>query len=274
MKSENIWNAALSELQLQMTQATFDTWLRQSQFVRYENDVFVVGVHSGYAKDWLEHRLLGTIQRTLARLVGKSVAVEFVVAEAAPTSPDSPPVAEVARYVPLQEPGPGEVAVEVVEFDPTRKGFVMTANYAVRFWQPYLGSVPFSLWMTLKSYAFQSERNVWPSIQTLADICAGGNRHVILGRKACQGRKSQAGAAEILEREHVARVIVTGTGPKTRYLFRIQEALPLLTPTQVQRLSPVLRQAHDRFIKQCQIDHQEWQELTDPTLLPDTMSWT
>lgn len=115
---------------------------------------------------------------------------------------------------------------------------------------------------------------MWPSIQTLADTCAGGNRHAILGRRACRGHRAQVGAVEILEREHVAQVIVKGTGPTTRYLFRIQEALPLLTPTQVGRLSPTLRQAHDRFIRQCQIDHQEWQRLTEATLLSETMSRT
>ena len=62
-----------------MTQATFDTWLRDSRLLKYEDGAFVVGVKSGYAKDWLENRLLTTIKRTLARLAGQTVAVKFVV---------------------------------------------------------------------------------------------------------------------------------------------------------------------------------------------------
>jgi chromosomal replication initiator protein len=62
-----------------MTQATFDTWLRDSRLLRYEDGTFVVGVKNGYAKDWLEHRLLATIKRTLARLTGRTVDVKFVV---------------------------------------------------------------------------------------------------------------------------------------------------------------------------------------------------
>jgi len=62
-----------------MTQATFDTWLRGSRLLKHEDDVFVIGVKSGYAKDWLENRLLATIRRTLARLVGRTVDVRFVV---------------------------------------------------------------------------------------------------------------------------------------------------------------------------------------------------
>lgn len=79
MKSNQVWPAALGELQLQMPQATFDTWLRDSRLLKHKDGTFVVGVKNGYAKDWLENRLLATIKRTLARLVGRTVEVKFVV---------------------------------------------------------------------------------------------------------------------------------------------------------------------------------------------------
>jgi len=62
-----------------MTQATFDTWLRDTKLLRQEGNTFVVGVKTGYAKDWLENRLLSTIKRTLARLTGHTSEVKFVV---------------------------------------------------------------------------------------------------------------------------------------------------------------------------------------------------
>ena len=82
MNSENptqIWAAALGELQLQMTQATFDTWLRDSMCVKYKTNTFTIGVQNGYAKDWLEHRLCAPIKRTLVRLMGHTVDVKFIV---------------------------------------------------------------------------------------------------------------------------------------------------------------------------------------------------
>ena len=84
MNPETIWSATLGELELQMTQATFDTWLRDSRLLKIEDDVFVVGVTSGYAKEWLEHRLLSTVKRTLARQVGRTVEVAFIVASDPP----------------------------------------------------------------------------------------------------------------------------------------------------------------------------------------------
>ncbi len=79
MKANQVWPATLGELQLQMTRATFDTWLRGSRLLKHEDDLFVIGVKNGYAKDWLENRLLATIKRTLARLVGRTVDVQFIV---------------------------------------------------------------------------------------------------------------------------------------------------------------------------------------------------
>jgi chromosomal replication initiator protein len=79
MKPDLVWSACLGELQLQMTQATFDTWLRGARFLKFEDGSFVVGVKNGYAKDWLENRLMPTILRTIVRLAGQAVEVRFVV---------------------------------------------------------------------------------------------------------------------------------------------------------------------------------------------------
>jgi chromosomal replication initiator protein len=67
-----------------MTQATFETWLRDSRLLEYKDGAFVIAVKSGYAKDWLEHRLLATIKRTLTRLAGRTVGVKFVVGSEKP----------------------------------------------------------------------------------------------------------------------------------------------------------------------------------------------
>ncbi len=74
-----VWQAALGELELQMTKATFDTWVKQTRALAYEDGAFFIGVQNGYAKDWLENRLLGVIKRTLSGILKRSVEVKFVV---------------------------------------------------------------------------------------------------------------------------------------------------------------------------------------------------
>ncbi len=79
MKPDQVWQAALGELQLQMTRATFDTWVKNTFVVSYEDGTFIIGVHNGYAKDWLENRLLTIIKRTVTGIVGHAVELKFVV---------------------------------------------------------------------------------------------------------------------------------------------------------------------------------------------------
>jgi chromosomal replication initiator protein len=92
MKPDLIWSATLGELQLQMTQATFDTWLRGARFLKFEDGAFVVGVKNGYAKDWLENRLMPTILRTIVRLASQAVEVRFVVWDGLPRQQDEAPL--------------------------------------------------------------------------------------------------------------------------------------------------------------------------------------
>jgi chromosomal replication initiator protein len=71
------WQAVLGELQLQMTRATFDTWLRGSEVIAFEEGVFTVYVRHAYAVDWLENRLMPLIRRTLRRRAGPNVDLVF-----------------------------------------------------------------------------------------------------------------------------------------------------------------------------------------------------
>jgi chromosomal replication initiator protein len=79
MNANDIWHATLGELQLQMTKATFDTWVRPTHAIAYCDGEMTVGVHSPYAKEWLENRLHTTIARTVTGIVGQSVQVRYIV---------------------------------------------------------------------------------------------------------------------------------------------------------------------------------------------------
>lgn len=79
MNADIAWKATLGELELQMTKATFTTWLKDARLLTFDEDEFVVGVRNDYAKDWLDNRLAGTVHNTLSTIVGRPVAVRFVV---------------------------------------------------------------------------------------------------------------------------------------------------------------------------------------------------
>ena len=87
MKATEIWEAALGELQLQLSKSSFDTWLRDSRAVSCEDHLLVVEVRNAYAKDWLENRLKGTIKRIMAEIASHSMDVRFTVTRREQSSP-------------------------------------------------------------------------------------------------------------------------------------------------------------------------------------------
>jgi hypothetical protein len=90
-EEERLWARTLSELQLQMARATFDQWLKGSRLIGFEQlrdtaPRLVVGVTNPRAVEWLEHRLKPVVQRTVNRLLGCEVDLQFLpmnLAEAA-----------------------------------------------------------------------------------------------------------------------------------------------------------------------------------------------
>jgi chromosomal replication initiator protein len=79
MDAKQVWRAALGELQVSLSPANYETWLRDTQLVDVDDNRFRIAVPNGFAKDWLETRYRSLISQTLARVVGYSVQVEFVV---------------------------------------------------------------------------------------------------------------------------------------------------------------------------------------------------
>jgi chromosomal replication initiator protein len=79
MKAEQAWQAALGQLQMEMPKAAFDTWVRETEFLSYEDGSFVIGVQNAYARDWLQSRLASTVMRLLTGIMNRTVDVRFVV---------------------------------------------------------------------------------------------------------------------------------------------------------------------------------------------------
>jgi len=82
--THDIWLKALGELQTQISRANYNTWLRNSHGVSYDNGVFVVGTPSAFVAEWLTKRLHSLVRKTLTHVIGTETDVQFVVHEAAP----------------------------------------------------------------------------------------------------------------------------------------------------------------------------------------------
>jgi chromosomal replication initiator protein len=115
MDAKQVWRAALGELQVSLSPANFETWLKETSLVDVDEQRFRIAVPNGFAKDWLETRYRSLISQTLARIVGYSVQVEFVVNAAVNGSgnggggPATPPVSSTqpVRLEPTRVGGEG-----------------------------------------------------------------------------------------------------------------------------------------------------------------------
>jgi chromosomal replication initiator protein len=82
MDTIRAWQTVLGQLEMEMPRASYDTWVRDTQPMSYENGLFTIGVRNAYARDWLESRLASTVSRLLIGVMNRKVDVDFVVSQA------------------------------------------------------------------------------------------------------------------------------------------------------------------------------------------------
>jgi len=88
MDAKQVWRAVLGELQVSLSPANFETWLKDTTLAEIDESRFRIAAPNGFARDWLDNRYRTLVSQTLARVVGGSVQVEFVVADAPGPVPD------------------------------------------------------------------------------------------------------------------------------------------------------------------------------------------
>lgn len=79
MDPRNAWQAAVGQLQMDMSRASYETWVQPAELVRHEGDLFTIGVPNAYACDWLKSRLTATLNGILGGLMEAPQQVEFIV---------------------------------------------------------------------------------------------------------------------------------------------------------------------------------------------------
>jgi len=91
--ASRLWETALGRLQLQVTRPNYDTWLKDTVGLRFDEGRFVVGAPSDFATEWLNTRLRPLIGNVLTALAGKAVDVGFEVLGSRPLPPEAGPTA-------------------------------------------------------------------------------------------------------------------------------------------------------------------------------------
>ena len=78
MEAEKVWERALGLIRAETTRAIFNTWIKDSVGLDFEDGVMTVGVANEYARNWLEERLTIIAEKRMAELLVCSVKIRFV----------------------------------------------------------------------------------------------------------------------------------------------------------------------------------------------------
>jgi chromosomal replication initiator protein len=77
--TQEIWEAALGELQIQVTKANYHTWLEKTVGLSYQGNEFVIGVPNTFVAEYLEQNQRSLIEKTLIGLTHPAIKVVFRV---------------------------------------------------------------------------------------------------------------------------------------------------------------------------------------------------
>ncbi len=77
--AQQLWEACLGQIQLQVPRSSYDTWFKETTGVDLDGDCLTVAVPTLFAVEWLERRMYQLIQRTVTTTAGRPLHVRFAV---------------------------------------------------------------------------------------------------------------------------------------------------------------------------------------------------
>ncbi len=94
-----VWAAALTELEDRYSKPIFQMWLRPMRVVNFSGSTIELSVQTKFARDWAENRLKDDLAHTLETLLGTPIEVNFTVA-ADPTNAQAAPTKNIPSATP------------------------------------------------------------------------------------------------------------------------------------------------------------------------------
>ncbi len=79
MTKEELWQAVLAQIQLNISQANFATWFKDTGILSYKDGQIIVSVPNSFAKEWLENKYGKTIFKILFNLDKEIKEVQYTI---------------------------------------------------------------------------------------------------------------------------------------------------------------------------------------------------
>lgn len=105
---DELWQKALTMMEKQVSKLSFDTWLKPTKPIQFNNYTMVIEVPHDFAKDWLENQYYDLIKDSLEEVTNHEVGISFVL----PNSSEKP--ASQATVPPIPPIVKNEAAEDIV----------------------------------------------------------------------------------------------------------------------------------------------------------------
>ncbi|MGQ4650219.1 chromosomal replication initiator protein DnaA [Lyngbya aestuarii] len=74
---EKLWSQVLERLQLQLSQPTFETWIKTTSAEQLENNCLLIRTPNPFARNWLQKHYVPTIAKVVEEVLGQPVEICF-----------------------------------------------------------------------------------------------------------------------------------------------------------------------------------------------------
>jgi len=101
MNKDDLWQAALAQLQFHISAANFATWLKNTYILTKQDGQLVISVPNNFSKEWLENKYHKVIFQILRGLDGEIKEVKYMVG-GLPQKPKAPTSSRAAPPAPLE----------------------------------------------------------------------------------------------------------------------------------------------------------------------------
>jgi len=79
MNKEELWQSALTEIELSISKANFITWFKKTSIVSKKDGVVLLSVPNSFTKEWLENKYNQLVLRSLRNLTSEIKDIKFTI---------------------------------------------------------------------------------------------------------------------------------------------------------------------------------------------------
>ena len=79
LDNKNLWENALTEIELNVSSANFSTWFKNTYIAKQEDGIIHIGVPSAFVKEWLNNKYHKFILKSLREFNEHVRGLEYIV---------------------------------------------------------------------------------------------------------------------------------------------------------------------------------------------------